>query len=247
MTTQTRFEEQTRPAERATTDEQRRTDDQPRTDEERRTDREPRTDEQTRTGERAAADGRAAAGEQPGPAEHPLSPGELRRVFGAFPTGVTAVAALVDGIPVGLAANSFTAVSLDPPLLSVCVAHTSTTWPLLADRARLGITVLSADQERACAQLAARSDDRFTGLDWHATEDGAVLLDGAGAWFDTSVEQHIRAGDHDIVLLRIHALEADHTVAPLVFHGSRFRRLEQTAAQNEARPTPRTTGTEESS
>lgn len=183
------------------------------------------------------------------PEQEELSPARLRRVFGAFPTGVTAIAALVDGVPVGLAANSFTAVSLDPPLVSVCLAHTSTTWPLLADRARLGLTVLGADQERACTQLAA-SGDRFANLDWRATEDGAVLLDGAGAWFETSVERRIRAGDHDIVLLRIHAMEADHTVPPLVFHGSRFRRLEQPAAGRGHRPAPppsHTTGTKESS
>ncbi|WNI19050.1 flavin reductase family protein [Actinacidiphila sp. ITFR-21] len=158
-----------------------------------------------------------------------LEPAELRRVFGTFPTGVTAVAALVDGVPVGLAANSFTSVSLDPPLVSVCVAHTSTTWPVLRDRARLGVSVLGAHQERACAQLAGRGGDRFAGLDWHATDDGAVLLAGASAWFDCAVEQHIRAGDHDIVLLRIHELGADHAVAPLVFHASRFRRLEEAA------------------
>lgn len=184
----------------------------------------------------------------------PLSPAELRRVFGAFPTGVTAIAALVDGEPAGLAANSFTSVSLQPPLLSVCIAHTSTTWPLLADRARLGVTVLGAGQERACAQLASRSGDRFAGLDWYATDDGAVLLDGAAAWFDTSVEQQVRAGDHDIVVLRVHALGADRAVAPLVFHGSRFRRLEEAeAVPPQDLPAPplarpaRRTGTEETS
>ncbi|WNI14243.1 flavin reductase family protein [Actinacidiphila sp. ITFR-21] len=166
----------------------------------------------------------AEAGE---PVQQPLSSRELRRVFGAFPTGVTAIAALVDGAPVGMVANSFTSVSLDPPLLSVCVAHTSTTWPVLAARARLGVTVLGAEQERACAQLASRGGDRFTGLGWHATENGAVILNGASAWFDTGVERHVPAGDHDIVLLRVHALDADHSVPPLVFHASGFRRLGQ--------------------
>lgn len=171
-------------------------------------------------------------GRQLGPAEQQsetreLGSAELRRVFGAFPTGVTAIAALIDGVPVGLAANSFTSVSLDPPLLSVCVAHTSTTWPALSDRVRLGVTVLGAHQERACLQLAARGGDRFAGLDWHATADGAVLIDGAAAWFECGIEQHIRAGDHDIVLLRIHALRAEQSVPPLVFHGGRFRRFEE--------------------
>ena len=155
-----------------------------------------------------------------------LHPTELRRVFGAVPTGVTAIAALVDGAPVGLAASSFTSVSLDPPLVSVCVAHSSTTCPLLRDSARLGVSVLGAHQEQACRQLAGRGADRFASLDWRATPDGAVLVEDAGAWLDCSVEQVIRAGDHDIVLLRVHELDADPAVPPLVFHASGFRRLE---------------------
>jgi hypothetical protein len=63
--------------------------------------------------------------------------------------------------------------------------------------------VLDVHQEAACRQLAARDGDRFTGLDWRATPDGAVLIEGASAWFDCSVEQRIRAGDHDIILLRV--------------------------------------------
>ena len=80
---------------------------------------------------------------------------ELRRVFAAFPTGVTAIAALVDGVPVGLAASSFTSVSLEPPMVSVCVARTSATWPLLRRADRLGVSVLGAHQEEAC-QAAQR-------------------------------------------------------------------------------------------
>jgi flavin reductase (DIM6/NTAB) family NADH-FMN oxidoreductase RutF len=158
-----------------------------------------------------------------------LGPTELRRVFGTFPTGVVAMAAVVDGTPVGLAASSFVSVSLDPPLVSVCVAHTSTTWPLLSRADRLGISVLGAHQEGAGRQLAARGVDRFAGLSWRATDDGAVLLAGASAWLDCSVEQQVPAGDHDIVLLRVHDLGADPRVPPLVFHGSAFRRLDRSA------------------
>jgi flavin reductase (DIM6/NTAB) family NADH-FMN oxidoreductase RutF len=158
---------------------------------------------------------------------HVLDPAELRRVYGAFPSGVTAIAALVDGAPVGIAASSFTSVSLDPPLVSVCVAHTSTTWPTLGTAARLGVSVLGADQEKAGRQLAGKGADRFADLAWRATEDGAVLLEGASAWLDCSIDQEVRAGDHDIVVLRVHDLDADHDIRPLVFHASQFRRLEQ--------------------
>lgn len=150
---------------------------------------------------------------------------ELRRVFGAFPTGVTAIAALVDGVPVGLAASSFTPVSLDPPMVSVCVARTSTTWPVLRQVRRLGVSVLGAHQEHACRQLSARDRDRFAALSWRSGDGGAVLIDGASAWLDCIIEQEIPAGDHDIILLRVADLAADPEVAPLVFHASRFRQL----------------------
>jgi flavin reductase (DIM6/NTAB) family NADH-FMN oxidoreductase RutF len=154
-----------------------------------------------------------------------LGQAELRRVFAAFPTGVAAVAALVDGEPAGLAANSFVSVSLDPPLASVCIAHSSTTWPGLRSAERLGISVLGAHQETAGRQLSARGGDRFAELRWRATSDGAVLLCEASAWFDCSIERELPAGDHNIVLLRIHDLGAS-DVSPLVFHGSTFRQLQ---------------------
>jgi flavin reductase (DIM6/NTAB) family NADH-FMN oxidoreductase RutF len=156
-----------------------------------------------------------------------LDPQRLRQVFGACPTGVAAVAALVDDELVGIAASSFTSVSLSPPLVSVCIAHTSTTWPALRRAVRLGVSILSAGQERAGRQLAGRQAERFADLPWRATDHDAVLLDGAAGWFETSVENEIRAGDHDIVLLRVHDLDADHDISPLVFHASQFRRLDQ--------------------
>ncbi len=154
-----------------------------------------------------------------------LEPLRLRRVFGSFPTGVTVVAAEVDGVPAGLAANSFVSVSLDPPMVSICVAHSSTTWPVLRRADRLGVSVLGAHQEHIGRQLSARNIDRFAALRWRTSPDGAVMLDGSSAWLDCGVEREIPAGDHDIVLLRVYDVDADPEVAPLVFHGSRYRRL----------------------
>jgi flavin reductase (DIM6/NTAB) family NADH-FMN oxidoreductase RutF len=156
-----------------------------------------------------------------------LDPQRLRHGFGAFPSGVAALAALIDGVPLGIAASTFTSVSLDPPLVSVCVAHTSTTWPTLRTARRLGISILSADQEWAGRQLAGKQADRFAQLSWNATRDGAVLLEGASGWIETSIEQQVRAGDHDIIVLRVHDLDADHDVSPLVFHASRFWRIQR--------------------
>ena len=154
-----------------------------------------------------------------------LDGNSLRGVFGCFPSGVTAICALVDGAPSGMAASSFTSVSLDPPLVLICVANSSSTWPGLRGSPRLGVSILGADQAPACQQLSARSDDRFAALEWRATDGGAVLLNEAAAWFECEIDDEIPAGDHVIVVLRIHDLAAVPEVEPLVFHASRYRQV----------------------
>lgn len=160
----------------------------------------------------------------------PGETGTLRRAYGAFPSGVAAVCALRDGAPIGIVASSFVAVSMNPPLVSVCMQHTSTTWPLLADQPRLGLSVLAATHDRACQQIASKTGDRFAGIVYTVTDEGAVLLHDAAAWLDCSIDTVITAGDHDLVLLRVQALQIHDDVAPLVFHGSRLHSLSALAS-----------------
>ena len=155
----------------------------------------------------------------------PGDPRLLRRVFGCFPSGVTAVCAVVDGDPVGIAASSFTSVSIDPPLVSVCVQDSSRTWPRLRRAARIGLSVLSFGQDSTCHALAAREGDRFSGVRWLPSADGAVFIEGAAAVLDCTLHSELPAGDHVIALLRIERVHADPDVTPLIFHGSRFRQL----------------------
>ncbi|MDW8803339.1 flavin reductase family protein [Streptomyces scabiei] len=155
----------------------------------------------------------------------PTDPAVLRQAFGCFPSGVTALCALDAGTPVGMAASTFTPVSLQPPLVSVCVQDTSSTWPRLRRQSRLGLSVLAEGQDLVCRSLAARGGDRFADVDWQSGEDGGVYVHGAGLWLDCSVHAELPGGDHTIVLLEIHGLKADPDREPLVFHGSRFRRL----------------------
>jgi flavin reductase (DIM6/NTAB) family NADH-FMN oxidoreductase RutF len=163
-------------------------------------------------------------------APDPLDSAELRRAYGCFPSGVTAVCAMRGDAPVGIAASSFVSVSMSPPLVSVCVQHSSTTWPLLADRPRLGLSVLAAAQGEACRRLASKTGDRFAGVDYTVTVEGAVLLEGAAAWLDCSIHEVVVAGDHDLMLLKVEAMETHDGVAPLVFHSSRFHGLADLAA-----------------
>ncbi|MFL6118717.1 flavin reductase family protein [Actinophytocola sp.] len=151
-----------------------------------------------------------------------LEPTRLRAAFGTFPTGVVAVAAQVDDRLVGLAASSFTSVSLDPPLVSFSIANTSRTWPALRRAAHLGVTVLADHHHTVARQLAGPMDSRFDGLDVTVSANGAVTLADGIAWFDTTIDRHVTAGDHTIVLLRLHAAAHVDRSLPLVFHRSGF-------------------------
>jgi flavin reductase (DIM6/NTAB) family NADH-FMN oxidoreductase RutF len=158
-----------------------------------------------------------------------LDPHRLRKVFGVFPSGVVAVAAEVDGTNVGLAASSFTSVSLEPALVSVSVANTSRTWPVLRRAGHLGVTVLADHHDEACRRLAGPVEHRFDGLSVTTSEDGAVTLDDGLARFDCTIHAEVEAGDHRIVILRVHAVEHADTAQPLVFHRSGFGSINQTA------------------
>ncbi|MCV7299476.1 flavin reductase family protein [Mycobacterium barrassiae] len=171
---------------------------------------------------------------QPIPAQS-LDDAELRRVFGCFPSGVIAVGAVVDGEPVGMAASSFTSVSVTPPLVSICVQNSSATWPRLRDRDRLGVSVLAENHGGACLSLSRKVGDRFAGVRWTQLPSGGLFIHGATAWLECRRHAEIPAGDHTIVLLEICAVVADPDTPPLVFHGSRFRRLAVAGASEEQR------------
>ncbi|GAA5040790.1 flavin reductase (DIM6/NTAB) family NADH-FMN oxidoreductase RutF [Thermocatellispora tengchongensis] len=149
----------------------------------------------------------------------------LRAAFGCFPSGVTAICAVIDGEPAGMAVSSFTSVSLEPPLISVCIQNTSRTWVRLRRAARIGVSVLADRHGDHCRRLSRRTGDRFGGIPWDIADSGAMFVRGAPAQFDCSLHREVEAGDHSIALLRVHALAACPASAPLVFHGSTFRRL----------------------
>ena len=167
------------------------------------------------------------------PTNQDLDPAQLREAFGVFPSGVVAVAAEVDGTLVGLAASSFTSVSIDPPLVQFSIANTSRTWPALRRATRLGVTILADHHGEVCRQLAGDVAHRFDDIPVRVSEDGAVVLDEGLAGFDTSIYREVEAGDHTIVLLRLHAVHSaavdDGAGLPLVFHRSGFGTLADSA------------------
>jgi flavin reductase (DIM6/NTAB) family NADH-FMN oxidoreductase RutF len=150
---------------------------------------------------------------------------ELRHAYSLFPSGVTALCALTENGPVGMAASSFTSVSLQPPLVSVCVDQKSTTWPTLAGAERLGVSVLGSDHAGLCRALAARNSDRFADASWESRPGGAIFIHGGSLWLECTTEQTVMAGDHLIVLLRVLATQPFPDVSPLIFHLSTLRQL----------------------
>lgn len=153
---------------------------------------------------------------------------DLRRAFAQVPQGVVVVGAELDGAPEGLVASTFTVgVSLDPPLATFAVQHTSNTWPRLRDAAsHLGVSVIGADDEGLCRQIASKDRaNRFSGVDYATDDDGALTLGATPMWLKTRVYNQLTAGDHDIVVLEILDLGADQTKQGLVFHNSTFKPL----------------------
>jgi flavin reductase (DIM6/NTAB) family NADH-FMN oxidoreductase RutF len=150
---------------------------------------------------------------------------ELRHAYSMFPSGVTVLCALTEDGPVGMAASSFTSVSLQPPLVSVCIDQKSTTWPALARTGRLGVSVLGSDHAELCRALAACNRDRFSGASWESRPGGALFLHGGSLWLECSTEQTMIAGDHLIVLLRVLGIQPFPDVSPLIFYLSALRQL----------------------
>ena len=127
----------------------------------------------------------------------------FRHVLGHYPTGVAVITALTPSGPVGLSMNSFTSVSLTPPLVLFCPALSSGTWPQLREVGKIAINVLSAGQESVSRLFASRVDDRFANLAWSAGSNGAPLIDDALGWLECTVHAEYPAGDHSVVIAEI--------------------------------------------
>jgi flavin reductase (DIM6/NTAB) family NADH-FMN oxidoreductase RutF len=150
----------------------------------------------------------------------------FRRVCGAFATGV-AVAAVTgrDGKPHGLTVNSFTSVSLHPPLVLVCIGHKAATHGPFSGAAHFSVNFLDETQQELSERFASSHPRRFEGLRWSEGKTGAPVLDDAMGVLECETWRKMDAGDHTVFFgLVKHARVRDGR--PLVYFGSRYRRLE---------------------
>ncbi|WP_235192997.1 flavin reductase family protein [Streptomyces viridochromogenes] len=160
----------------------------------------------------------------------PVGQAEFRRVLGNFATGVAVVTAPATDddpqapAPAGFACQSFSSLSLDPPLVAFMVGRTSTTWPRIARAGVFCVNVLSAGQGELCRAFAVSGADKFAGVSYDAAPaSGSPRLAGTLAWIDCTIHAVHTGGDHLIVVGRVDALGANDTdEPPLLFHKGRF-------------------------
>lgn len=155
-----------------------------------------------------------------------VDPGSYRRILGHFLSGVAIVTGIDAEGPVGLAVNSFTAVSLAPPLVAFFPAVRSTSWPRIRPGGRFCVNILAHDQEDVCRRFATSGGDKFAGLHWSSAPSGAPLLEGCIAWIDCTLESEHPAGDHTLALGRVIALRArEDADTPLAYYRGGYGRF----------------------
>jgi 3-hydroxy-9,10-secoandrosta-1,3,5(10)-triene-9,17-dione monooxygenase reductase component len=148
----------------------------------------------------------------------------FRHVLGHFATGVAVVTAIDRGTPVGLTIQSFCSLSLDPPLILLCPALSSTSWPRVERAGSLCVNLLAEGQEGLARQFALTGADKYAGVGWAPSADtGSPMLNGALAWIDCQVVRSHPAGDHLIVVCLVLDLAARRDLRPLIYFKRGFQ------------------------
>ncbi|HUA64030.1 MAG TPA: flavin reductase family protein [Verrucomicrobiae bacterium] len=156
----------------------------------------------------------------------PIAGEEFRHVCGRFATGVT-IATVLDARsrPHGLTVNSFTSISLTPPLVSISLGLNVTVLEAFREAEFYGINILADNQREISDRFARKGLDRFANISWHRGKSGAPLLAGCLATLECAVRQRILCGDHEIFVGEVMHSQIN-SGSPLVFYASGYRKLE---------------------
>jgi 3-hydroxy-9,10-secoandrosta-1,3,5(10)-triene-9,17-dione monooxygenase reductase component len=146
----------------------------------------------------------------------------MRSVWSSFCSGVTVVTAVGAERPIGFTCQSFSSLSLDPPLVSFSAARTSTTWPKIRAQGIFCVNVLSHDHQDISAAFARSGTDKFAGVDWAPAPLGSPVLGGMLAWAECTLWAEYDGGDHTIVVGRVSSLEGLPGGRPLIFYRGRY-------------------------
>ncbi len=148
----------------------------------------------------------------------------FRQALGHFATGVTVVTAMEEGHPVGFTCQAFTSLSLEPPMVALAPAKSSTSWPRIARAGAFCVNVLSEDQEAVGQAFARSGGDKFADVDWRPGPLGVPLLEGCLAWVACELGIVHDAGDHELVTGRVRHLGVG-AGGPLLYYRGAFGRL----------------------
>lgn len=152
---------------------------------------------------------------------------EYRNALGQFPTGVTVITANdTKGEPVGMTANSFSSVSLDPMLVLWSIAKTAGAFEAFIQAKHFAIHVLNDSQQQASESFASTESNRFATLDFTTNDNGVPLLSQFSARFECTLEQQYAGGDHVIIVGRVHNFEYTDQ-KPLAFQGGEYGRFQR--------------------
>lgn len=152
-----------------------------------------------------------------------IDPQVFRSIMSAFPTGVTVITTTAsDGTPKGFTSNAVTSVSLEPPMLLVCVALTSETLPVLRDAKRFVVNFLKEGEHEVSKRFARKGPDKFEGLACDDHYGLPVLAEHSIAHAVCSTEFEVEAGDHMVLIGRVHHGDASESTAPLLYHQGKY-------------------------
>jgi len=164
-----------------------------------------------------------------------VDPAEFRHTLSHFPSGVVVITGMDDdGTPVGLTCQSFTSLSLDPPLILIAPSKSSRSWPRIAGSHRFAVNILGDRQRELSARFARSSTDKFAGTAWHVGEGGSPLLDDAIAVIECDIDAVHHGGDHWIVSGAVRTVVVSDSAEPprpLVFYRSAYRALDSDDAR----------------
>lgn len=153
-----------------------------------------------------------------------IDPAAFRTVLGHFATGVTVVSAMEEGAPVGFTCQAFVALSLEPAMVALAPARTSTSWPRMVKAGAFCVNVLGEDQEELGRNFAVSGGDKFAGVAWRLGDAGTPVIDGALAWVECELATIHEAGDHELVTGRVLHLGVG-SGNPLLFYRGGYHRL----------------------
>lgn len=156
----------------------------------------------------------------------------FRQVLGHFCTGVTVITAAGEDRPVGFACQSFSALSLDPPLVLFCPGRNSRSWPLIERSGHFCVNVLADAQREVSTVFGKGGADKFADVGWSPAPSGSPVLDDVVTWVDCAIETVHEAGDHLVVIGRVHALGDHHGERPLLFYRGAYTGIQWESAMS---------------